>query len=104
MPLSRSLQAVAALDSMEAAILAYRKAGRIDAPDFGIGQSTLSWSISACLYASEISPHGFVLSLIVCSIWTVNYLTLGEFASDKKLGAAFGNNNPTLYKKNFKLE
>lgn len=42
--------------------------------------------------------------VLYLTIWNVNSLILGEFASDKKLGAAFGNNNPTLYKKNFKLE
>lgn len=55
-------------------------------------------------------PTGVALGMaaacrvLYLTIWNVNSLILGEFASDKKLGAAFGNNNPTLYKKNFKLE
>jgi len=53
----RALRAHAAL---AAALRGYRRAGRIDGPDGGVG----------------------------------------DFAEDRRLGSAFGNNNPNLYKKN----
>jgi len=57
-------QALDALQGLQSSVDKYRKAARIDTPDFGIG----------------------------------------EFPEDSKLGAAFGNNNPSLLKKNIEIK